>query len=291
MRPRVSAIIIVRDGEQFIAEAIESVIAQEGVAWELIVVDDGSSDGTEAIVQSFLARLGERLRHVHHAGHANLGMSASRNLGISEASGDYVAFLDADDLWAPGKLAEQVTILDKEPETAMVYGRTLIWHSWNPADDQRDFYYDLGIGADATHPPGSLFRQLLANRYQTPTTCNAMIRRDALLAIGGCDPGLRGMFEDQLLFAKLLLEYPTHVSSRCWAQYRQHAGSASARLTDPLEVDRAQLRYLGAIRDYIRQGGSRAGTRERRALALTTMQVAARIAVRRAKRALRRNAQ
>ena len=290
MGPRVSAIIIVRDGEQFIAETIESVIAQEGVSWELIVVDDGSSDGTEAIVQSFATRLGERLRHIHHAGHANLGMSASRNLGISEASGDYVAFVDADDLWVPGKLAEQVAILNVEPETAMVYGRTLIWHNWNPADPQPDFYYDLGVSADATHSSGSLFRQLLANRYQTPTTCNAMIRRDALLAVRGGDPGFRGMFEDQLLFAKLLLEYPTHVSSRCWAKYRQHANSASAGLTDPLEVDRAQLRYLVAVRDYIRQGG-RAGTRDRRALALTTMQLAARIAVRRAKRALRRNAQ
>jgi glycosyltransferase involved in cell wall biosynthesis len=271
----VSAIIIVRDGEEFIAEAIESVIAQEGVTWELIVVDDGSSDGTEAIVQSFASRLAGRLRQLHHRGHANLGMSASRNLGIAESRGDYVAFLDADDLWLPGKLVEQVAILDSGPATAMVYGRTLIWHSWDPADDQRDFFYDLGVGADATYPSGTLFRQLLANRHQSPTTCNAMIRREALLAVGGCDPGLRGMFEDQLLFAKLLLKFPVHVSSRNWAHYRQHARSASAALNDPLAVDRARLNLLAALSNYMQQSG-----------ALTTAQVTARMRARQARRAL-----
>ena len=286
MTPGVSAIIIVRDGEAFIAEAIESVIAQDGVSWELIVVDDGSSDGTEAIVQSFAARLGERLRLLHHIEHANLGMSASRNLGITEARGAYVAFLDADDLWLPGKLAGQVAILDAEPETAMVYGRTLIWHSWVPGTNQRDFYYDLGVGADATYPAGALFRQLLANRHQTPTTCNAMIRRDALRAVGGCDPGLRGMFEDQLMFAKLLLDYPAHVSLRCWAHYRQHARSASAGVADSLMADRAQLRYLAALRRHMRARDV-GRIRDRAVVAFTAANVAVRIAARRARRALR----
>jgi glycosyltransferase involved in cell wall biosynthesis len=288
MNPRVSAIIIVRNGEQFIAEAIESVIAQEGVAWELIVVDDGSSDGTEAIVQSFASRPAGRLRLLHHPGHANLGMSASRNLGIAESRGEYVAFLDADDLWLPGKLAEQVAILDSEPPTAMVYGRTLIWRSWDPGTDQRDFFYKLGVGADETYPSGRLFRQLLANRHQTPTTCNAMIRRESLLAVGGCDPGLRGMFEDQLLFAKLLLKFPVHVSSRRWAHYRQHARSASAALNDPLAVDRARLGFLAALRNYMRQSGAR--IRDRAAVERTIVQVATRIGARRAKRALSRGA-
>ncbi|MEO8176321.1 MAG: glycosyltransferase family A protein [Sphingomicrobium sp.] len=289
MNPRVSAIIIVRDGEQFIAEAIDSVIAQEGPAFELIVVDDGSSDATETIVQSYAGRLDGRLRVLHHPGHANLGMSASRNLGVADARGDYVAFLDADDRWLPAKLAEQVAILDSEPGTSMVYGRTLIWNSWDLTGGQRDFFYDLGVAPDATYRAGALFRQLLANRYQTPTTCNAMIRRDALIAVGGSDPRLRGMFEDQLLFAKLLLEYPVHVASQCWAQYRQHPRSASADAVDALDVDRAQLRYLAAVGEYLRHSQS-VRLRDRVALAATTAKVAAQIVARHAKRALRRSA-
>jgi glycosyltransferase involved in cell wall biosynthesis len=280
MRPEVSAIIIVRDGERFIAEAIKSVLVQEGATLELIVVDDGSRDGTAGIVRSF----GDRARLVAHHGRVNLGMSASRNLGIAEARGAYVAFLDADDLWLPGKIAEQLAILQAEHSTAMVYGRTLIWKSWNGAGS--DFMYELGVPPDRTYAPGRLFRQLLANRYQTPTTCNAMMRRDSLLAVGGADPSLRGMFEDQLLFAKLLVRYPVHVSSRCWAKYRQHGQSSSASEGDRLETDRCRLDYLGCLSSYLRAAGG-VPLRDRAALARTMVQVRAAVAARRTRRWVR----
>jgi glycosyltransferase involved in cell wall biosynthesis len=277
MTVEVSAIIIVRDGEAFIREAIDSILAQDGPELELIVVDDGSTDATAEIVRS----CGERARLVSHPGKANLGMSESRNRGVAEARGRYVAFLDADDLWLPGKIPEQAAILDAEPATAMVYGRTLIWNSRSGAGE--DFMYELGVPPDRTYPPGRLFRQLLANRHQTPTTCNAMIRRDALVAVGGADPSLRGMFEDQLLFAKLLVRYPVHVSSRCWAKYRQHGASASATNRDSLAVDQAQARYLAALSAFLRRAGG-APLRDRAALTRTRLKLQARIAARRAKR-------
>jgi hypothetical protein len=171
----------------------------------------------------------------------------------------------------------------------MVYGRTLIWNSWDPGSEEPDFFYELGVDADAAYPAGALFGQLLANRYQSPTTCNAMIRREALLAVGGCDPALRGMFEDQLLFAKLLLQFPVYVSSRLWARYRQHPQSASSAMADPLTVDQAQLRYLAALRRHMRHTGT-GRLRDRRAAAVAATRVAGRIAGRRAKRALRRRA-
>jgi glycosyltransferase involved in cell wall biosynthesis len=249
--PKVSAIIIVLDGERFIAEAIESVLAQQGPSPELIVVDDGSRDRTAEIVQSF----GNRARLLAHPGGANLGMSASRNAGISEARGDYVAFLDADDVWLPGKIQAQAAILDEQPATAMVYGQTMMWHSWDTGSQQPDYFYDLGVAPDSTYPAETLFGQLLANRHQTPTTCNAMVRRAALLAVGGFDPALRGMFEDQLLFAKLLLRYPVHVSSDCWAKYRQHDRNASAAAGGRLSVERQQRRYLRRLQHYVRRSG------------------------------------
>lgn len=245
--PRVSAIIIVRDGEAFIAEAIESVMAQSDVDWELVVVDDGSRDNTESIVLSFVAADPDRVRLIHHPAHANRGMSASRNLGIEQSTGEYIAFLDADDLWVPGKLAEQVAILDAEPRTALVYGRTQIWHSWQANPRKADFFYRLGVASDVTHPPGVLFRLLLANTFQTPTTCNAMMRRTSVLAVGGFDRRFHNMFEDQILFAKLLLRFPAHVSSRYWARYRQHDASTTSSFHDPVLVDQAHVRYLIAL--------------------------------------------
>ncbi len=282
MSPKVSAIIIVLDGERFIADAIDSVLLQQGPSFELLVVDDGSRDRTAEIVRSF----GERARLLAHPGGANLGMSASRNAGIAEARGEYVAFLDADDLWVAGKLEAQAAILDEEPATGVVYGRTMIWHSWDAGSKRPDYFYDLGVAPDSTYGAGRLFRQLLANRYQSPTTCNAMVRREALLAVGGCDPALRGMFEDQLLFAKLLLRYPVHVSSPCWAKYRQHDHSASASAGGRLSVERQQLRYLRAVRRYMANSGG-AAARDRATLEWKIARLTGGIAARQVARAVR----
>jgi glycosyltransferase involved in cell wall biosynthesis len=248
--PRVSAIIIVLNGETYIDEAIDSVAAQSFGEWELLVVDDGSSDGTAAIVQRY-ADGDPRIRLLRHADGGNHGMSATRNRGLAEARGEFVAFLDADDIWLPDKLAEQVAILDRCPQAAMVYGRTLIWNAWAPAAESADFEYPLGVPADAQYAPPRLFRQLLDNKVQTPTTCNAMMRRSIVAAVGGFDPAFRDMFEDQIFFAKLLLAYPAFVSGALWAKYRQHPASASALAKDPAEVTRVHLRYLKAVRRHL----------------------------------------
>lgn len=249
--PRVSAVIIVLDGEAFIGEAIDSVRAQTFDDWELLIVDDGSTDGTLPLVQRY-ARADPRIRLVRHGDHGTHGMSASRNLGIAKSRGDFIAFLDSDDVWLPAKLSEQLSAFDHNPDAAMVYGRTLIWNRWSAAAGAGDFYYDLGVRPDELHRPPRLFLQLLRNRDQSPTTCNAIVRRRFALEVGGFDPRFRDMFEDQLFFAKLLLLYPAYVSGRCWAKYRQHPSSASAR-ADPGEVPLAQLRYLRALREFARK--------------------------------------
>lgn len=255
--PRVSAIIIVLNGERFIAEAIESVRAQDFGDWELIVVDDGSTDSTRDIVQRFVDSNPDRIRLLRHPDHGNYGMSATRNLGIEKARGEFVAFLDADDLWLPGKVGAQVAILDRHPEAAMVYGRTLIWKEWNSTSRERDRFYDLGVAANAEYDPPHLFFQLLENVHQTPTTCNAMMRRSIVKPIGGFDPRFRGMFEDQVFFAKLLLDYPAYVSGEFWAKYRQHESSVSTLTNAGAEVRRAHLRYLRALRRHLAERGYR----------------------------------
>ncbi|WP_246525078.1 glycosyltransferase family 2 protein [Sphingobium phenoxybenzoativorans] len=249
--PKVSAIIIVLNGERFIREAIESVLAQTYDDWELLVVDDGSTDGTRDIVDAYCSG-DARITLLRHADGGNHGMSATRNLGIAKARGDLIAFLDADDFWLPRKLQDQVAILEAEPETAMVYGRTKIWFSWNENSTGKDYFYDLGIIADQSYPPARPFLYLIDNRFQTPTTCNAMIRRDALIGVGGFDDRFRGMFEDQLVFAKLMALHTIHVSGSHWADYRQHEGSATVLEHDFCANHSAHLRYLRALDVYLR---------------------------------------
>src|SRR5436309_14273345 len=99
--PVVSAVVPFFNAEKFIEDAIRSVLAQTYKAWELFLVDDGSKDGSTRIARDYAARHPANVRYLEHTDHRNLGKSASRNRAMQTASGKYVAFLDADDIWLP----------------------------------------------------------------------------------------------------------------------------------------------------------------------------------------------
>jgi len=120
--PLVSVVAIFLNGERFLDEAIQSVIAQSYPHWELLLVDDGSTDGSSALARAWAEREPHRVRYLEHPGHRNHGMSASRNLGLHHARGEYLALLDADDVWLPGKLARQVEILQAHPGVGLLFG-------------------------------------------------------------------------------------------------------------------------------------------------------------------------
>jgi glycosyltransferase involved in cell wall biosynthesis len=227
MSPRVTVIVIFRDEERFLSEALESVAGQTYDAWELLLVDDGSTDGSVEIAKERAAGSGGRVRYLRHSDGGNHGMSASRNLGLANSRGDYVAFLDADDVWLPAKLAEQVRVLD-ETGAGLVYGRVQLWRSWQDGDGRRDWFEPLGVEPDTLVSPPDLAIQLLRNRHQTPQPSAVLLRRDAILRAGGFEAEFRGMYEDQAFFTKVLVDTPAYVSGKCWSRYRQHANSCSA---------------------------------------------------------------
>jgi glycosyltransferase involved in cell wall biosynthesis len=183
-------------------------------------------------------------------------MSASRNLGLTEARGDLVAFLDGDDVWVHEKLADQVAIMDAHPRAGIVYGRTLVWHGWQGEPIAADFHYSLGVEPDRLYEPPRLFNVLMRNRAQTPTTCNAMIRRTLFERVGGFVDAFAGMFEDQVFFAKALLAAPAYVDHRNWAKYRQHDESCSGRAPGSSEELRARLHFLSWLRGYVATAGA-----------------------------------
>ncbi|MCF6153866.1 MAG: glycosyltransferase family 2 protein [Candidatus Brocadia sp.] len=228
-QPLVSSIIIFLNGEQFIEEAIASIFAQSYDNWELLLVDDGSTDSSTLIAQKHAQKYPKKVFYLEHEGHQNKGMSASRNLGISQAKGKYIGFLDVDDIWLPKKLEEQVALLTSYKEAAMVYGRTQIWYSWTgkPEDHQRDYFYNLGVQPNSLVNPPKLLLLLILNKCQTPTTCNALIRREVFEQIGKFEDVFHTMYEDQVFFSKVLLQKPVFVAGQCWARYRQHFQSCS----------------------------------------------------------------
>jgi len=115
-RPSVSVIIPVYNGETFVDEAIDSVIHQKYEPLEIIIVDDGSTDRTAEVIRGY----GEKVQYRYQS---NTGPAAARNSGLRVASGDVMAFIDADDLWPEGKLALQINRLQQEPTLEVVLGR------------------------------------------------------------------------------------------------------------------------------------------------------------------------
>ena len=115
--PLISCIIPVFNAERFLAEAIDSVFAQTYRPIEVIVVDDGSTDGSAEVA----ARYGDRVRYIFQE---NQGHASARNRGIAEAKGDFLAFLDADDRWHPEKLKRQASVLADDPSVDLCYAKT-----------------------------------------------------------------------------------------------------------------------------------------------------------------------
>jgi glycosyltransferase involved in cell wall biosynthesis len=250
-QPLVSVVIIFLNAERFIQEAIESVFAQTSHDWELLLVDDGSSDGSTAIARRYAEKYPERVRYLEHPGHANRGMSASRNLGIHYSQGHYIALLDADDVWLSNTLEEQVVILETHPAAAMVYGPIQWWYSWTgkPEDRERDYVEKLGVPPDTIIQPPRLLPLFLQDKAAVPS--GILVRRQIIERVGGFEDTFRGEYEDQVFCAKLCFNAPVFASGRCWYRYRQHPDSCVLIGQRTGETYAARLFFLNWLATYL----------------------------------------
>jgi glycosyltransferase involved in cell wall biosynthesis len=253
----ISVIVIFLNAERFLDEAVKSVLDQTYPHWELLLVDDGSTDASTKIAHRYAAQYPRQVRYLEHPDHQNQGTGASRDLGISHAQGEYVAFLDADDVWLPHKLAEQVAILDAQPEAGMLYGKTLYWYSWteNPEDLGRDYVWRLGVRPNTLIQPPRLLPLLLRGKADVPGPSTTLLRHSAIRDIGGFDGAFRGLYEDQAFYAKMCLRFPVYVSGACWHRYRQHPDAITAvarRMGDQIP---ARLFFLTWLQEYLVEQG------------------------------------
>ena len=246
------------NAERFIEEALASVYAQIYDDWELILVDDGSTDRSTGIALEHARERPNRVRYVEHPGHQNLGMSPSRQLGVEHARGIWVAFLDSDDVWRPSKLSEQLAILGAEPRAAMLYGAPLYWQGWtgDAADIERDQIVGIGFAADRLFEPPILLR-LTAPLGTGHVACpsDVLVRRDIVDAVGGFEPAFRGAYEDVAFYVKVYLQQPVFVSSSCWTQYRIHGESCIAVALRTGQYQVSRLFFLNWFEQYLARRG------------------------------------
>lgn len=223
--PRVSAIIPCYNREDFIAETVRSVLEQSYREIELIVVDDGSTDGSRAVLEGF----GERLTLLEHPGRENRGQSAAINLGLRHATGRYVAILDSDDLWMPHKIEQQVAFLEAHPNIGLVYG------NGTAIDEKgRQLYVIYGPGHEERNEPA---RVLMDCYFLVPN--NSLVRREVFDRVGGFDESLRAAQDHDMAIRIAEATRIAYVDER-WFSYRRHAESISRR--------RAGLRWRNGFR-------------------------------------------
>lgn len=175
----VSVIIPLFNRAKYIQETINSALSQEYDNLEVIIVDDGSTDGGDKLAETFISE--GRVQLFRHAGGANRGQSVSLNLALSKARGEYIAVLDSDDIFLPNKLKDQVTFLQQNPDIGLVYG--------------------MGYGVDAN---GKQVYNILSERHIEPNDPNqilldcyfhlpvgSLVRKSVYDQVGGFDERLR----------------------------------------------------------------------------------------------------
>lgn len=221
--PLISVIIPVYNGEKTIKETIESVLNQTFSDLELIVINDGSQDGTSEIVNRI------REPRLKFFSYPNAGLAASRNRGISLAVGEFISFIDADDLWTPDKLESQFNALQANSQAAVAY-------SWTDWIDESDHFLRPGGYILAN---GDVHEQLLKRDFIEGGS-NVLIRAKALAEVGGFDESLNAV-EDWDMWLRLAARYEFVCIPSPQILYRISPNSMS---TDVWKMETASLQVL-----------------------------------------------
>lgn len=221
--PLISVILGVRNGSNTIKETIESVLAQYFIEFELLIIDDGSDDETLNIVKNFTDY---RIKVITSE---KLGQSPSRNIGIERALGEYITFIDADDLWTRDKLSEQLQVLQKNPDVDGVY-------SWTDCIDESGKIVRNGSHFSVE---GDVHLYLTMTNF-IDTVSNPLIRRQALKDVGGFDEKLSAA-EDWDLWLRLSQKHQFSCLPRIQVFHRITANAVSA---NSARLERESLKVL-----------------------------------------------
>ncbi|MFA6436775.1 MAG: glycosyltransferase [Candidatus Paceibacterota bacterium] len=230
--PLITAIITTFNRALFLKKAVESVLAQTFENFELLVLDNSSTDNTEKIVNGFNDK---RIRYIRHE---PIGISAARNLGVKEAKGEFVAFLDDDDEWLPNKLQDQINIFNKDGlDTALVYGG-FVWIGEK----------NKVIGKHLPAIKGYILKELLSQKdYFTGSASNPMIRKSVFEDIGYYDEKvLTG--EDWELYLRLAQKFKIDFINKFVVKISQHSGSRlGGKLLEAAELELLVLKKYSDI--------------------------------------------
>lgn len=240
---RIDVVLPAYNGSRVIRKALESALSQD-VLLNIIVVDDGSSDDSAAIAESY----GPRVKVIRQA---NRGVSGARNTGLAAARAPYVALLDQDDVWQPGKLSRQLDLIETHPEVGLVFTDMRILKPDGTVIEEgflRTTQPYLGLdreplGNDAYMLPLSLGQAILRFNFISPST--ALLRRQAVQEVGGFDESFR-LCDDADCWMRLFRHWRAIAIEDCLVLSLFWEGNASLKW-DKLILERIQIGEKAAL--------------------------------------------
>jgi glycosyltransferase involved in cell wall biosynthesis len=252
-QPLVSIVLCFYNEERFLEEAIASVLAQDYPHWQLILVDDGSSDRSTELAKEYSRRHYQKIQYVCHPGHCNEGLSASRNLGITKAIGEFVAFIDADDVWYDNKLSAQLKVFERTPDATVLLEASLYWKSW-ASEKEQDEIICVGAPEGLYKSPELMMRLYPLGSGSAPCPSGIIVRKAVL---DRCEfeesfKGIFQMYEDQAFLCKVYLQEKVYVSHACHNKYRQRVASLVSTVYETGKYDMVRKYYLQWFHTYLR---------------------------------------
>ncbi|MEZ0174967.1 MAG: glycosyltransferase [Candidatus Reddybacter sp.] len=254
---KISAVIPTYNNAEYIEEAIDSILAQTHPIDEIIIIDDGSSDNTAALIKA----IKQKTNKLSYIKQGNQGPSAARNQGIEIANGDWIAFLDADDRWPQDKIALQIAALQREPSLQLIAG------DMAETDQQGNVEVESVLAKHqllqqfqglAGRPLNNALTTLVEKNFIPTGT--VLVKRTALKQAGGFNPDIR-FGEDLELWAKIACHHPITCLPERLMYRRQHGANATEN-TGPMLED--LVKVMGSIRHYgaeqLKQQGTKPNT-------------------------------
>jgi glycosyltransferase involved in cell wall biosynthesis len=226
--PTVDIIIPAYNAAQYLPTAIESVVAQTFEDWRILLIDDGSTDNTAEVIAPFRDQLGPKLLYIKQP---NAGLPAARNTAIRNSTAEFLALLDADDIWLPCRLAESLKGFESRPQVGLVYG-------FNSRVDSNGAIIDT-FARRQKNGEGRIAPYIYMRRVDLPCP-TITFRKKCVDEVGPFDETMRAT-EDRDLWLRIALKYEVALVPKVLAHYRTSPG---AMTTDSDRMLKAQLQFI-----------------------------------------------
>jgi glycosyltransferase involved in cell wall biosynthesis len=216
-KPIISVIVPIFNAGKFLDETIQSVINQTFTDWELILVDDGSTDDS-LIIASEYSKKDDRIKSLQHPGGVNLGVSCTRNLGIKYSAGTFIALLDSDDTWYRNKLEKQIDIFIRYPDISLVY------HKLKTKFDLENFVFPEICGSGTVGRQDYIYKKMVRDKVWMPNS-SVVFNANVLNKTGLFNEKLKYQIEDHLFFTKCTYHFKSYFLDEILGEYRIHSSS------------------------------------------------------------------